>query len=262
MFQPVLPLTGLPGWALLNRTMESQRAAFDTAPEIVRDTEYFERNIASIRTAEDLVADRRLLRVALGAFGLQEDIDNRYLIRKVLESDISDPASLANALSDHRYKQFSEAFGFGDRLLGPRTGASGFGPDVTARFRSRSFEVAVGDQDETLRLAMNAARELADIGNEDTTDNARWYRILGTPPLRAVFETAFGLPAGFGQLDIERQLEVFKDTSRTKLGVEGADAFADAAIREKLIQTFLLRDQMKAFESQSPASIALSLLQG
>lgn len=110
MFQPVLPLSGLPGWVLLNRTLESQTQAFNASPQIVRDTDYFVENIANVRSAEDLVSDRRLLTVALGAFGLDEDINNRALIQKVLEDGTADPASLANRLADDRYARFSEAF--------------------------------------------------------------------------------------------------------------------------------------------------------
>ena len=262
MFRPVLPLSGLPGWIMLNRTAAAQTAAFASAPQIVRDTDYFEAVIASVDTAEKLVANRRLLRVALGAFGLQEDIDNRYLIRKVLEGGANDPASLANALSDDRYRQMSAAFGFGDGASAPRTTQGGFGSDITARFRARAFEVAVGEQDESLRLAMNAAREMAQIGAQDASDNTRWYQILGTPPLRAVFETAFGLPAGFGQLDLDRQLGILKKFARDKLGVESVDAFADAGVRDDLVKTYLLRDQIRTMSIQSPQAIALTLLQG
>ncbi len=261
MFQPLLPLSGLPGWVMLNRTMDSQTAAFDASPEILRDTAYFEANIGAVKTAEDLVSDRRLLRVALGAFGLEDDIDNRFLIRKVLEEGVAKPEALANKLSDERYKQLSSAFGFGSVVFGARTGEEGFGAEITAKFRARSFEVAVGQQDESLRLAMNAARELAEIGNDDANDTTKWFRILGTPPLRSVFETAFGLPAGFGQLDIDRQLEVFREAARDKLGIGAVDDFADEALREKLVETYLLRDQIKAFAAQTPQSIALTLLQ-
>lgn len=262
MFQPVIPLTGLPGWAMLNRTMETQTKAFDASPAIVRDTDYFEATIASITSASELVADRRLLRVALGAFGLQDDIDNRFLIRKVLEDGVADPGSLANRLADDRYKQLSEAFGFGSLVFGPRTAEEGFGAEITAKFRARSFEVAVGDQDESLRLAMNAKRDLTEIGTDDATETTRWFRILGTPPLRIVFETAFGLPSGVSQLDLDRQLEIFRDAARDKFGVDSVDAFADETVREDLIEAYLLRDQIKDISGQSPQSIALTLLLG
>lgn len=260
MFRPILPLSGLPGWNMLNRTMDTQRAAFDSAPQTIRDTDYFEARIATVQTAEELVADRRLLRVALGAFGLQDDIDSRYLIRKVLEGGTEDPDALANRLSDDRYRQLSAAFGFGD-AVGPRTNQEGFGTEITALFRERTFEVAVGEQDESLRLAMNATREMAEIGADDATDVTRWYRILGTPPLRSVFETALGLPEGIVQMDLDRQLDIFRQAAQDKLGIDSLDAFAEAEARDKLVETYLLRDQIKAGASMSSQSIALTLLQ-
>ena len=110
MFQPVLPLSGLPGWVLLNRTLESQTEAFNASPQIVRDTDYFVENIGNVRTAAELVSDRRLLPVALGAFGLDDDINNRALLQKVMEDGTAAPASLANRLADERYAQLSVAF--------------------------------------------------------------------------------------------------------------------------------------------------------
>lgn len=261
MFQPVLPLTGLPGWKLLTRTMEAQTGAFDASPRIARDTAYFEANIGKVTSGADLTADRRLLRVALGAFGLQDDINNRFLIQKVLESDLDDRRSLANSFSDTRYRQMSEAFAFGDALRGPRTQEPGFGAQITARFRAQSFEIAVGQQDESMRLALNARRELAQITARDLTDTTAWFRVLGTPPLRTVFETAFGLPESFGQLDIERQVQEFKTLAHNKLGIEKFDDFARPDRREALVESYLLRNHIKQSSSLSSQSIALALLQ-
>ena len=94
-FQPVLPIGGLAGWSLLNRTMERQTELFNQSPQIVRDTAYFEKTIGDIKTADDLVSDRRLLRVALGAFGLQEDIDSRAFIRTIIEEGTTRDDALA-----------------------------------------------------------------------------------------------------------------------------------------------------------------------
>jgi len=260
MFQPVLPLAGLPGWGFLTRTMEAQTRAFDASPRIMRDTEYFEARIGTVTSAADLTADRQLMRVALGAFGLQDDLDNCFLVRKVLESRVGESGSLANSLSDSRYRQLSEAFGFGDPVNGPRTREAGFGAEITTAFRARSFERAVGEQDESLRLALNARRDLGQIARSDITDDTAWFRVLGTPPLRAVFETAFGLPDSFGQLDIERQLQEFRTLARDKLGIEAFGDFADEARREALVETFLLRDQIRNSAGMSSQSIALALL--
>jgi hypothetical protein len=95
-FTPVVPLGGLVGFALLSRTLDRQTELFNAAPALRRDTDHFAQTIAGVQTAADLVADRRLLRVALGAFGLQDDIDSRAFVRAILEQGTEDDKA------DHR----------------------------------------------------------------------------------------------------------------------------------------------------------------
>ena len=73
--QPVLPTGGLVGWRYLVRTEASQSELVRRSPDISRESAHFRDRIANIETAADLVADRQLLKVALGAFGLDDDID-------------------------------------------------------------------------------------------------------------------------------------------------------------------------------------------
>lgn len=260
MFTPVIPVGGLVGFALLNRTLDRQTALFNASPALQRDTDYFEQRIASVTTAEDLVADRRLLRVALGAFGLQDDIDSRAFVRAILEQGTDSETALANRLSDDRYRSFAEAFGFADAGA-PRTGAPGFASRIVEQFRRREFEAAVGEQDTALRLALNADRELAALATDEGSDTALWFRILGTPPLRQVFETALGLPSSFAQIDLDRQLEELRNRAMRQLGIESPRDLLDSDRREALVRQFLLRDQISGTAVLSSQSIALSLLQ-
>lgn len=260
-FQPIIPLSGLGGWAFLDATREKQTDAFERSPRISRDTAYFEATIGDITSAEELVSDRRLLRIALGAFGLQDDLDNRFLIRRVLEGGTTKEDALANKMSDERYKSLAGAFGFGDGGT-PSTQRTGFGAEITARYRQIAFEVAVGDQDESLRLALNAERELAKIArNPSQSQDALWFRMMGTPPLRRVFEVALGLPDSFAQLDLDKQLDVFKERSKSQLGIAQLADLADAETMETLVERYLLRDQVAGMQRQSSNAIALSLLQ-
>lgn len=260
-FRPVVPLAGLPGWTFLNATLERQSAAFDKSPAVVRDTAYFEQRISTVRSADELVSDRRLLRIALGAFGLQGDIDNRALIRRVLEEGTGSEQALANRLADTRYEQLAAAFGFGpEKPL--QTGEPGFGARITALYRDRAFEVAVGKQDQSLRLAMNARRELSDLAaRTDLKEDTKWFQIMGTPPLRRVFEKALGLPEAFGQLDLDRQLATFKQKARTQLGLASLSDLSQETARETLIERFLVRDQIADTRVASPTAIAVTLLQ-
>lgn len=261
-FQPVIPQGGLGGWAFLNRTLDTQQTAFRKSPEIARDVDYFRQNINSITSAEALVADRRLLRVALGAFGLDSDLDNRFFIRKVLEDGTLDPKALANKLADKRYLEFSKAFGFGDFAI-PVSQNSNFAEKTVRAFESRQFEIAVGDSDQNLRLALGLSRDLGAIAARPSTDTTLWLTILGSPPLRQVFETAFGLPAGFGAIDIDQQVTVLRDRAEQAFGDDAVAQFADPGKIAALTRRFLIRADLAVGSgiTTTGGALALQLLQ-
>ncbi|MDJ0627388.1 MAG: DUF1217 domain-containing protein [Rhodobacter sp.] len=260
-FQPVVPFGGYAGWSFLSRTREAQQEAFDTSAALSRDVRYFEDNIGKIVSAEDLVADRRLLQVALGAFGLDEDINNKYFLQKVLEDGTLDPEALANRLSDKRYLEFAEAFGFGDFAV-PRTVLTEFAVEITTAYKTQQFEIAVGNQNPDMRLAMGLDRALADIASKDTTNDGRWFLVMGQPPVRVVFERALGLPSSVGALDLDQQLAAFRDKAEARFGSREIAQFADAAKREALVRLFLLQSDVSvATSGTSAGSAALALLQ-
>ncbi|MCF6316051.1 MAG: DUF1217 domain-containing protein [Marinosulfonomonas sp.] len=261
MFQPVVPFGGFSGWSFLTRTLDNQKEAFANSSEIAREVDYFKENISKIQTAEDLVADRRLLKVALESFGLGEDINNKFFIRKVLEDGTSEDDALANRLSDKRYLEFSKAFGFGD-LPAPNTVLSDFGSKITSAFKERQFEAAIGDQNEDFRLALGIERDLTDIAGKDLQEDTLWFTVMGNPPLRKVFETAFNLPESFGALDLDKQLETLKDKAQSAFGDSGIKQFASTEKLKDLTQLFLLRADVQALNLNLGSSqTALTLLQ-
>ena len=142
-FTPVVPSGGYGGWSFLNRTMAAQKKAFADDPALQRDEAYFRDRIGKVSTAEDLVADRRLLSVALSAFGLEGDINNKAFLKKILNDGTFDPAALGNRLADKRYLEFSRAFGFGDFAV-PNTKKSDFPDKILSAYQARKFEAAVG----------------------------------------------------------------------------------------------------------------------
>ena len=259
-FQPAIPLGGLAGWSFLNRTREAQQEAFASSTVVQRNLDYFRENIGEVTSAEDLVNDRRLLEVALGAFGLSDDINNKFFIQKVLSEGVDDDESFANRLADKRYAAMSEAFGF-DRSP-PNSVISTFPDDIEAAYVTREFEVAVGQQDENLRLALGLDRELSALADKGLSETAAWFTIMGTPPLRAIFEGAFGLPPQTGALDVDRQLELFRDKSLRDFGTTNPLDLLEPERQEELIRKFLLRAEINTQRSlTAPGAVALSLLQ-
>lgn len=259
-YQPVLPLSGYAGWAMLNRTKAVQTAAFNKSPDVVRDTDYFKANIGKVKTAEDLVKDRRLLRVALGAFGLDDDINNKAFIQKVLSDGTLTTTALANRLSDKKYLSMSQAFGFD--LPTPMTQISTFGDEIVAKYLNKQFEIAVGDQDQNLRLALNAQTEVAELATSTASDTTKWYRVMGSSALSAVFQKALNLPKSVASLDVDQQLTIYQDKAEEVFGDSGFAQFSDSAKTDLLVKKFLVRAQAEEMTTQiSSGSIALTLLQ-
>lgn len=259
-FQPVLPLDGYAGWRFLQKTLPAQSAAHANTAVAQRDEAYVRDNIAGITTAQELVADRRMLRVALTAYGLAEDLPNRAFIEKVLESSTSDDGSFVNRLTDTRYLNLAKGFGFGDSVI-PQTLFPSFADDMIEKFQSRSFEEAVGAQDENMRIALALKRDLSALSDQSSTDTTKWYTVLGTPSLRTVFETAFLLPSSFGALDIDRQLQILQNRTEQLTGDATIAQFSDPERIDALTQRFLLAGQIQAIQAQSGGSSALTLLQ-
>ncbi|SLN31775.1 DUF1217 domain-containing protein [Pseudooctadecabacter jejudonensis] len=257
-FQPVVPFSGYSGWLFLERTGESQQQAFNESVPVKRITDAFRERIGTIQTAEDLMKDRELLSVALGAFGLDDDINNTFFIQKILEEGTSDPEALANRLADPRYANLSEAFGFGTGLT--LTGLSFFADDIIDRYEARQFEKAVGQQNNDLRLALNVDPALDDLLDTNSTNDGRWFGMMGNAPLREVFQTALGFPSSFATLDLDKQLEQFKERAESTFGTSDMGEIASAEKQEDLIRLFLLRSEASSAAIGS-TSIALTLLQ-
>ncbi|MEJ6390123.1 DUF1217 domain-containing protein [Gymnodinialimonas ulvae] len=261
IFQPVLPFGGYAGWRFLESNLERQQSQFAQAPVQERDRAYFAENIGKVRSPEDLVSDYRLLRVALGAYGLQDDLPNRAFIEKVLSDGIDEPEALANRLADKRYRVFSEAFGFGGTLP-PNTQSPTFADRVLARFDRQSFEVAVGEVDSDMRLALAASREVPDIVAAGGSDATAWLTVLGNPPLRQVFETAFGLPSAIATVDLDRQVEAFQAGAERTLGSSEFSQFSDPEAVDELLKSFTVRAQVNAgISASTPGATAITLLQ-
>lgn len=261
-FQPVIPFSGYAGWAFLKRTMAVQQATLQSGAAAKRDEAYFRAHIGKIDSAEQLVADRRLLSVALTAFGLEGDLGNKAFIRKVLEGGTLASDSLANRLANKQYQKLSAAFGFGDMAV-PRNKISDFADRILSQYATRQFESAVGAQKNEYRIALNAEREIAALAGKSGSEETKWYTVLGTAPLREAFQTALGLPSSFAAIDLDKQLSMIKAKAKAAFGSDTISQFADPARLEKLVRTYVVRAEIGVVNAgASSGSVALQLLAG
>lgn len=259
-FSPLIPSTGIVGFKLLTATETAQRATFENQPEIKREAEYFQSRISEVRSAADLVSDRRMLAVALGAFGMDEEIDKRAFLRKVLDEGSERQDAFANRFVDPRYARFARAFGFGD-AAGARTGDPGFGASIATAFLDRKFEIAVGEVDESMRLALNFRREISTYANANDPDGTAWFSVMGDQPTRKVLEAALGLPSQISNVDIDRQRDEFREAASRTFGASSLEIFNDPEIVDAAINRYLARTAAEAGPSgTTKGAVALTLL--
>ena len=104
--------------------------------------------------------------------------------------------------------------------------------------------------------------EKTDEKGQEKSENYFWYQVFGDKPLRTVFETSLGLPKSIGKLDLEAQITHFKSAfSQNFQGIKLND-FDQPEMLDRLVERFLIRQQLVQSASTSSASIALMLLTG
>lgn len=257
---PVLPTSGLTGWKFLNDSLETQEALFNRSPDIQREVDYFNENIGDVKTLDDFMGDRRLLNVALSSFGLAEEIDKGAFVRKILEEGTEDSDAFAVRLNNSEYLEMA-------RVLDFSSGELSLSEDdistITNSYQQETFEVALGDVDETMRLALNFQREIAELADLDLSEDAGWFRVMGSVPLLTVIESAFNMPSGFSSLDIDKQKDLLSDKANSLFGGKSIDIFKDPEVIESAVSRYLLQEQIASGPSaNTPGFAALSLLQG
>ena len=259
-FSAIIPASGLVGWTFLQRTQAAQQDTLERSPQFSREAQYFRDNIGKVTSADQLVIDRSLLQVALSAFGLQDDLSNKYFIQKVLSDGVVNDDALSNRLADPRYRAFSLAFGFGPGETA-QTSRPGFADRIIEQALEKKFEVAVGEQDQGLRLALGFRNELTKISQASGSETSRWFSILGTPPVKTVFEGAMNLPGSIGSVDIDQQLKIFQSRAESVFGTNVVGDLVQPEVQEEIVRKFLLQQQIGQTSIATSASNALTLLQ-
>lgn len=267
VFIPAVGPGGFAGFRLVERSAARQQAAFNRQPEIQRNVDYFRANIANVTSAEDLVRDRRLLTVALAAFGLSEEVNKQAFVQRVLEGGTTEGDALARRLGDPRYLEFARAFGFGDEIGGSSVGVSNvlrpaFRDDIVQRYQQLEFERAVGNVDTDIRLALNFRREIAALSRSEDADEIGVLRVLGNRPLQEFVTSALGLPSSLARLDVDRQQEIVENGLRRVFGESSITVFQDEANVESAVRRFFAIRQAQAGPTAStPGAGAITLLQ-
>ncbi len=242
MFTPTIPITGYAGWKFLQTTLERQQEAFNSNAAIKNDIDYFNKKLADPISLDDFIADRRLLRITLSSFGLAGEETKGALVKRVLKEGVSDNDALVYRIGNPKYTALATAIPVIDGEIFINSEAR---QKMIANFERESFNIAVGEVDNNMRLALNYSQEISDIVSRSNSDDAIWYSILGSTPVRTVLEGALSLPPSFQRLDVDRQADILKERAASFLKISSPQDLTDPAVIEKAIQRFQVSEQIK-----------------
>ena len=130
----------------VSQNLSRYQAMTAAEPAVKTATAYYEANIGSVKSIQDLVGNYRLLSYALDAYGLGDQINAKGLITKVLEGGVSNPKSLANTLPNPQWKAFAAAFNFVDSGAASPSSASSV-QTTTGDYVEQQLESDQGAQD-------------------------------------------------------------------------------------------------------------------
>ncbi|MBX4932305.1 DUF1217 domain-containing protein [Rhizobium bangladeshense] len=105
-------ITASLAYTILSKDMTSSLNKVASQATVKKDAQYYADNINQVKDVDDFLGDYRLYSYAMKAYGLEDMTYAKAFMKKVLESDLTDPNSYANKLSDTRYREFAAAFNF------------------------------------------------------------------------------------------------------------------------------------------------------
>jgi len=241
---------------LLTSDLPASLARVGNQPTVKRATESYLAEIDNVKSIDDFMSNSRVYDYAMKAFGLEDMAYAKAFIRRVLTEGIDASDSMANRLTDPRFRELAETFNF-ERYGGTATTFTRTRQGVVDRYLNQSLELEAGNANEGLRLALYFNRKASTVTSA--------YGLMGDRALLKVTQVVLGFSQSTSQLDIDRQKEMIDK----KLDI---DDLKDPEKLDKLLTRFAAlwdieqpqttsSPMMSLFTPASSASMSIDLLQ-
>lgn len=173
-----------------------------------KKAEVYQERIQSIDTVKELLADREVLDVVIGAYGLDPKNVTDDFLKQAFASDLSYPKSFVNQQADGRWAELVASFNFDAKgnLTRETMGTiqqRGETLETVNKYLRQTLEESEGASNEAVRLALYFQRAAPTV-----TDA---YGLIADDALMAVFRTTFGFSDEFSNMDVDQQARVIKD---------------------------------------------------
>lgn len=228
-------------YRVVNTQRDRIQAQFEKLPQVKTAIADFQAKAPNIKTPDDLLKDRRSLQFVLSAFQLEDQIDSRAIIKKILTEDPASNNALANLLQDPRYKAMAKA------MQPLQDGKKPFGnaefmKTIITGYKNNEFEKYEGEQTPGLREAMFFKRNIGSVTSG--------LQVLGNKTLTEVVRVAIGMPKEMALLDAKKQAQIIEkavDVSK----------FKDPAFVDRFIDRYLANNDRQTSSGSSNPMLGL-----
>ncbi len=176
------PVTALAS-AEQNQTQDIALTA--AQPQVQRAITAFTSAVQKATSAQQLLSNPTVMQVLLTANGMADQIPYTALAQKALESNLTDPNSLANTLTDTRWKTTATLYNFASKGLAviqqPKVIAA-----IANGYAENSWLTSLDKTTPGLSYALTFRKTASTITSVD--------QILGDPVMRSVVTTTLGIP--------------------------------------------------------------------
>jgi hypothetical protein len=183
-------------YRLITRDLDRSLSLKASERQVTLETDYYLKNIEKVETIDEFLADTRLFKYAMKAFGLEEMSHAKAYMRKVLTEGTFDDKAFVKRLSDDRFLQFATVFDFAGKGTAAVVGNDAR-QGVVDRYVRQSLEISAGEDNEGVRLALYFQRSAASAKTA--------YGILADEAISTVVFTALGFPKEMRGANIDRQ---------------------------------------------------------
>ena len=205
----------------------------------------FTKAVNGATSMTQLLANPAFMNVLLTANGMSDQIGYTALATQALTSNLNDPNSLANQLTDTRWKTLAQNYDFS------ATGLASFQNPATIASIANLYATDTWEtnQDQVTPGLSNALAFKAQASTITSVD-----QILGDPMMRTVVTTALGIPEQIAFQDLNAQEQAIS----TRLG--SVSQFQNPTFVTSFVQKYLIANAASASSSSSSSTPDLTTL--
>lgn len=215
--------------------VSQQTAKMAKSATVQSEIAYFKKKVETIKTPDEFVKDYRLLKFALTAYGLEDQLQYPARIQQIMKDDPEDPRALVRRMTSVGYREINAAFDFFKsgvtKLKDPN-----FQQTLIAKYTSQRYEISLGEINPNISDALYFERMIGKAKNG--------YEVIGDKVLFEVAKTALNMPPGAVTAKVERLRQwIEREMDFKRLN--------DPAYVKKLSHRFLMLKDVEAQKGSS-----------